>query len=481
MKLETKARKIHKMLEELYPETPIPLDHKDPYTLLIAVLLSAQCKDERVNKITPHLFKRADKPADMIECSVDEIEDIIRPCGLAPRKSAAIWELSQILLKKHGGEVPDTFEDLEALPGVGHKTASVVMAQAFEHPAFPVDTHIHRLARRWGLSEGKNVVQVENDLKALFPKDKWNKVHLQIIFFGREYCPARGHNPEECPICSWAGVKSVLDAEKKKKKKPTKKDTIPTKKTATKKAAAKTTTKKTTKKTTAAKKATTTTKETAPKKSPTKTTTTTKKTSTKKSSKTTTKAAPSKRTPAKSTTKAVPKQAASKKVEEPTLWSIAVGVVMYRRKVLMIKRAREPYKGLWALPGGKIEANEFMVDAAIREIKEETGLDVSFEDYLGLVSEHLIEKKAIHDHFLLHICRLKPKKGSKISAQEEGEVAWFTMKQLEAQKDEMVPSDYEIIERMVNEEEGNAFACVIEKKGRRHTLRSFESMSCQSR
>ncbi|MFK7950528.1 MAG: endonuclease III [Saprospiraceae bacterium] len=204
---KTKAKRIAAVLEELYPETPIPLDHQDPYTLLVAVLLSAQCTDKRVNKVTPFLFEKADSPQEMIMLDVDEIRAIIRPCGLSPRKSKAIHRLSEIILEEHNGEVPQSFEALEALPGVGHKTASVVMSQAFGVPAFPVDTHIHRLAKRWGLSEGKNVVQVEKDLKALFPKKSWNKLHLQIIFFGREYCPARGHNPEECPICSKYGIK----------------------------------------------------------------------------------------------------------------------------------------------------------------------------------------------------------------------------------------------------------------------------------
>lgn len=207
--IRQKAAAILQILEELYPETPIPLAHKDPYTLLIAVLLSAQCTDERVNKVTPHLFALADNPAGMYTQSVQDIQDIVRPCGLAPRKAQAIWELSGILLKKHLGEVPQSFDELEALPGVGHKTASVVMSQAFGVPAFPVDTHIHRLAERWGLSDGKNVEKTEADLKKLFPKDKWNKLHLQIIFFGREYCPARGHKREECPICKLYGRKGV--------------------------------------------------------------------------------------------------------------------------------------------------------------------------------------------------------------------------------------------------------------------------------
>jgi endonuclease-3 len=189
-------------LESLYPEVPIPLDHKDAYTLLVAVLLSAQCTDVRVNQITPHLFAEADNPKDMVKLEVEHIKEIIRPCGLSPAKSKAIHELSQILLDKYKGEVPATFEDLESLPGVGHKTASVIMSQAFGFPAFPVDTHIHRLAERWKLSNGKNVTQTEKDLKRLIPEEKWNKAHLQIIFFGREYCPARGHDPHKCPICS---------------------------------------------------------------------------------------------------------------------------------------------------------------------------------------------------------------------------------------------------------------------------------------
>mgnify|MGYP001942991781 CR=1 FL=1 len=202
---------IQIQLEDLYPETPIPLDHTDSYTLLIAVLLSAQCTDERVNKITPALFKLANNPFDMVKLEVDDIRGIIRPCGLSPRKSKAIYDLSQILIDKYEGEVPADMEALESLPGVGHKTASVVMAQSFGVPAFPVDTHIHRLAYRWKLTNGKNVVQTEKDLKRLFPKDSWNKLHLQIIFFGREYCPARGHNPYTCPICKDMGRKSVFE------------------------------------------------------------------------------------------------------------------------------------------------------------------------------------------------------------------------------------------------------------------------------
>lgn len=211
MTRQEKAQFILEKLEELYPETPIPLDHKDAYTLLVAVLLSAQCTDERVNKVTPFLFERADEPVAMAAVPVEEIKAIIRPCGLSPSKSKAISELSQIILDKHQGQVPDNFKDLEALPGVGHKTASVVMSQAFGVPAFPVDTHIHRLAWRWGLTNGKNVDQTEKDLKKLFPRESWNRLHLQIIFFGRQYCPARGHKMEECPICSVVGVKNRMD------------------------------------------------------------------------------------------------------------------------------------------------------------------------------------------------------------------------------------------------------------------------------
>lgn len=199
-KLE-RAHYILEKLEELYPETPVPLDHKDAYTLLIAVLLSAQCTDERVNKVTPALFALADSPEKMAQLEVEQIQEIIRPCGLSPRKSKAIHELSRLLIEKHGAQVPASFKDLEALPGVGHKTASVVMAQAFGVPAFPVDTHIHRLAQRWGLTKGKNVEQTESDLKKLFPKESWNKLHLQIIFYGREHCTARGCDGRQCMIC----------------------------------------------------------------------------------------------------------------------------------------------------------------------------------------------------------------------------------------------------------------------------------------
>ena len=211
MTKKEKVDDIMQMLEELYPTVDIPLDHTDAYSMLIAVLLSAQCTDERVNTVTPSLFAMADNPNDMVKCSVDDIKAIIRPCGLSPRKSKAIHELSQILLDKHNGEVPESFEDLEALPGVGHKTASVVMSQVFGHPAFPVDTHIHRLIYRWGLSTGKNVEQTEKDCKRLFPKELWNKLHLQIIFFGREYCPARGHDPYKCPVCSKHGRKTLFN------------------------------------------------------------------------------------------------------------------------------------------------------------------------------------------------------------------------------------------------------------------------------
>lgn len=197
-------------LQDLYPTVPIPLDHKDPYTLLIAVLLSAQCTDVRVNQITPLLFKRADNPEDMVKMSVEEIQDIIRPCGLSPMKSKGIHGLSQILLDKYQGDVPASFEALESLPAVGHKTASVVMAQAFGIPAFPVDTHIHRMMYRWNFSNGKNVVQTEKDAKRLFPQDKWNVLHLQMIWYGREYSPARGWNPERDVITRTIGRKSVL-------------------------------------------------------------------------------------------------------------------------------------------------------------------------------------------------------------------------------------------------------------------------------
>lgn len=192
---------ISQTLQDLYPQPPIPLQHKDPYTLLIAVLLSAQCTDERVNIVTPGLFALADNPYDMAKLPVEKIQEIIRPCGLSPQKSKAISLLSQILVNQYNGQVPEDWEALESLPGVGHKTASVVMSQGFGHPAFPVDTHIHRLAQRWGLTNGKNVVQTEKDLKRLFPQSSWNALHLQIIYYGREYCSARGCDGTTCPIC----------------------------------------------------------------------------------------------------------------------------------------------------------------------------------------------------------------------------------------------------------------------------------------
>ncbi len=201
MLLAERADYILHRLQELYPETPVPLDHSDPFTLLVAVLLSAQCTDERVNTVTPALFKLADNPVDMAALEVAQIKDIIRPCGLSPQKSKAIKRLSEILLEEHGGAVPVDMAALERLPGVGHKTASVVMSQAFGVPAFPVDTHIHRLAQRWGLTRGKNVVQTERDLKRLFPEEYWNRLHLQIIFYGRQYCTARGCDGRVCEIC----------------------------------------------------------------------------------------------------------------------------------------------------------------------------------------------------------------------------------------------------------------------------------------
>lgn len=213
MTKQEKADAIATILAGLYPTVPIPLDHQDPYTLLVAVLLSAQCTDKRVNEVTPALWELADRPETMMEVPVEDIRQVIRPCGLSPRKSKAISELSRILVEEHHGQVPQDWDALEALPGVGHKTASVVMSQAFGVPAFPVDTHIHRLAYRWALSTGKNVERTEKDLKRLFPIEKWNDLHLQIIFFGREYCPARGHKMKGCPICSIYGRKSLLRAE----------------------------------------------------------------------------------------------------------------------------------------------------------------------------------------------------------------------------------------------------------------------------
>ncbi|MEO1699973.1 MAG: endonuclease III [Planctomycetota bacterium] len=214
MKRAEKAERILAMLEELYPETPVPLDHTDPFTLLVAVLLSAQTTDARVNLVTPGLFAKGPDPASMARLSVDEILAEIRTCGLAPTKAKNVKRLSEILVDEYGGEVPNSLEELEALPGVGHKTASVVVAQAFGQPAFPVDTHIHRLAARWGLSRGKTVEHTERDLKAVFPEETWSKVHLQIIFFGREHCPARFHDLESCPICSWAATKTRVREER---------------------------------------------------------------------------------------------------------------------------------------------------------------------------------------------------------------------------------------------------------------------------
>jgi endonuclease-3 len=209
----TKTEKVNYIidsLEALYPVVEVPLDHKDPYTLLIAVLLSAQCTDARVNLITPKLFKLADNPFDMVKLSVEEIKEIIRPCGLSPMKSKGIYGLSEILIEKHGGKVPASFEDLEALPAVGHKTASVVMAQAFGVPAFPVDTHIHRLLTRWGITNGKSVQQTEKDAKRLFPKELWNKLHVQIIYYGREYSPARSPKLSVDFITKTLGSKKIL-------------------------------------------------------------------------------------------------------------------------------------------------------------------------------------------------------------------------------------------------------------------------------
>ena len=211
MNKKNKVIYVIQELENLFPIVPIPLNHKDPYTLLIAVLLSAQCTDDRVNQITPNLFKEADNPFDMIKLSVEKIKKIIRPCGLSPMKSKGIYGLSKIIIEKHKGKVPKSFEDLEELPSVGHKTASVVMSQAFGFPAFPVDTHIHRLMYRWGLSNGSNVKQTEKDAKRIFPIDKWNKLHLQIIYYGRKYSPARGWNIKNDLITKKIGRKSIIN------------------------------------------------------------------------------------------------------------------------------------------------------------------------------------------------------------------------------------------------------------------------------
>jgi len=219
---QEKVEAIINILESLYPEVPVPLDHTDPYTLLIAVLLSAQCTDERVNQITPKLFARADNPFDMVQMSIEEIQDIIRPCGLSPMKSKGIWHLSDMIIRQHNGEVPADFAALEAMPAVGHKTASVVMSQGFGIPAFPVDTHIHRLMYRWGLSNGKSVEQTERDAKRLFPREKWNDLHLQIIFYGREYCPARGFDLNKCIITREYGRKSFINEVLKEQEKKAK-------------------------------------------------------------------------------------------------------------------------------------------------------------------------------------------------------------------------------------------------------------------
>ena len=216
MTKQEKVAFVINQLEEKYPETPIPLDHKDPYTLLIAVLLSAQSTDKGVNKVTPILFNRADNPYDMIKLSVEEIREIIKPVGLSPMKSKGIYGLSHIIIDQHKGKVPQTFEELEALPAVGHKTAGVVMSQAFNIPTFPVDTHIHRLMYRWGLTSGKNVIQTEKDAKRLFPIEIWNKLHLQIIFYGREYSPARGWNLENDIITKTIGRKKIINSYQKK-------------------------------------------------------------------------------------------------------------------------------------------------------------------------------------------------------------------------------------------------------------------------
>ncbi len=217
MTKKERAKLIQRILNKLFPNPDIPLSHEDPYTLLIAVLLSAQSTDARVNLVTPKLFAKAKTPQEMVKLSPEKIEEIIRPCGLSRNKSRAIWQLSQDLLAHHKGKVPKSFEELEELPGVGHKTASVVMIQAFGLPAFPVDTHIHRCGERWGLSSGKNVVQTERDLKKLFPKNSWNKLHLQMIYFARKYCPARGHKVDECPICKEFRLKKKSPMKKRTK------------------------------------------------------------------------------------------------------------------------------------------------------------------------------------------------------------------------------------------------------------------------
>ncbi len=212
-----KAERIRKILDEIYAETRVPLDHSDPFTLLVAVVLSAQCTDVKVNQVTPALFARAPTPEAMARLTPAQLEMTIQTLGLAPQKSKALVGLSKLLVERHAGRVPESFEELEALPGVGHKTASVVIAQAFGRPAFPVDTHIHRLAARWGLSNGKNVEQTERNLKQLFPEESWNKLHLQIIYFGREFCPARGHDLSTCRVCSWAATRKRIREEAKRR------------------------------------------------------------------------------------------------------------------------------------------------------------------------------------------------------------------------------------------------------------------------
>ena len=216
MKRSEKAERIQRMLESLYPETPVPLDHKNSFQLLVAVLMSAQTTDLKVNEVTPELFKQGPTAEKMATLEVEQIQAMIKQVGLAPTKAKNIKRLSELLIERHDGVIPNTFEELEALPGVGHKTAGVVLAQAFGIPAFPIDTHIHRLAARWGLSNGSNVERTEKDLKAIFPKHAWNDLHLQIIFFGREYCPARFHDLTACPICSWAATKKRIAEEEKK-------------------------------------------------------------------------------------------------------------------------------------------------------------------------------------------------------------------------------------------------------------------------
>ena len=223
MRIAEKAERIMEILNDLYPTTPVPLDHKDPFTLLVAVVLSAQSTDKMVNLITPALFDRADNAKDMARLSVDEIRELIKKIGLAPQKSKALKGLSERITEVYGGKVPNTMEDLQSLAGVGRKTANVVMAQAFGEPAFPVDTHIHRLASRWGLSKAKTADHTERDLCKIFPRESWNKLHLQIIFFGREYCPALYHELEDCPICSWAATKKRILEERSKRTKRKKK------------------------------------------------------------------------------------------------------------------------------------------------------------------------------------------------------------------------------------------------------------------